>query len=290
MPLRSLPFLIREAWLNLRRHGLMTAAAICAIAVALSLVGAFAITFYEAQEATKHALSDFEMRVFLKQGVSVATGKLLQKRIAALPGVEKTDYLSSEQVFAAQAKESALDVSGIPNMMPATLNVRLSDAQKGETVAATVRSYPEVESIQQMDKEMRTLLQLSGVARTIGFAAGAILLLAALAVVANTIRVSVFTRRREIKIMQIVGASAAFIRLPLLIEGLMHGLAGGGLAALALVSTSHYIGGMIVGSLPQFTPYGAPVDFVAVVTYLLLGGAILGGLGSALSIRRYLRN
>jgi len=108
--------------------------------------------------------------------------------------------------------------------------------------------------------------------------------------VANTIRLSVFSRRREIKIMQIVGANAAFIRLPLLIEGLIHGLIGGALAALTIWGMGHYVGTTLMGSLPQFAPYSTPVDFVALSGYLLCVGSILGGIGSILAIRRYLHS
>lgn len=287
--IRSFPFLLGEALRNLRRHALMTVAAISAISVALTLIGAFALAFYEASEATNHALSEFEMRVFVKRSVARDRARLLQKRIGALPGVERVDFLPSEKVFQTQADESALDVTGIPNFMPDTLNVRLSDADAAKTVTDTVRGFREVEEVQAMDTELQTLLRLGRVARTVGLVAGVVLLLAALAVVANTVRLSVFMRRREIKIMQIVGANAAFIRLPLLLEGLLHGLAGGAIAALTLWGMGRYVGSLITGNLPQFAPYSTPVDFGAVTAYLLLSGAILGGTGSVLAIRRYLK-
>ena len=289
MKLRSLPFLLGEALRNLLRHALMTVAAISAIAVALTLIGAFALAFYEANGVTHHVASEFEMRVFIQRNVPRERARLMQKRIAALPGVSRVDFLASEDVFAAEAKQSSLDVSGIPNFMPDTLNVRLSDASAGATVAETVRSFPEVESVEAMEQELQTLLRLGRVARTTGIVAGIILAFAALAVVANTIRISVFTRRREIKIMQIVGASAAFIRLPLLLEGLLHGIFGGGIAAVTLWVVGRYIHGLILGSLPQFAPYSAPVPFGDVATYLVAGGALLGAIGSVLAIRRYLR-
>lgn len=287
--IRSLPFLFGEAFRNLRRHTLMTVAAISAIAVALTLIGAFALAFYEASEATNHALSEFEMRVFVKRSVARDRARLLQKRIGALSGVEQVDFIPREKVFQAQADESALDVTGIPNFMPDTLNVRLSDADTAKAVTETVRGYSEVEEVQAMDEELQTLLRLGRVARTVGLVAGVVLLLAALAVVANTIRLSVFMRRREIKIMQIVGANASFIRLPLLLEGFLHGIAGGGIAALTLWSMGQYVSGLILGNLPQFAPYSTPIDFGAVTAYLLLSGAILGGTGSVLAIRRYLK-
>ncbi|MBC8135759.1 MAG: FtsX-like permease family protein, partial [Fibrella sp.] len=212
-----------------------------------------------------------------------------QKRIGALPGVERVDFLPRETVFQAQADESALDVTGIPNFMPDTLNVRLSDADAAKTVTDTVRGFREVEEVQAMDAELQTLLRLGRVARTVGLVAGVVLLLAALAVVANTIRLSVFMRRREIKIMQIVGANASFIRLPLLLEGFLHGLGGGAIAALTLWGMGRYVAGLVTGNLPQFAPYTTPVDFVAVTGYLLLSGAMLGGTGSVLAIRRYLK-
>lgn len=286
---RSLPFLFGEALRNLHRHALMTMAAISAIAIALTLIGAFALAFYEASAATNHALSEFEMRVFVRRTVPRDRARLLQKRIGALSGVKEVEFLPREQVFQTQADKAALDVTGIPNLMPDTLNVRLADAVAAKQVTDTVRGFAEVEEVQAMDEELQTFLRLGRVARTIGFVAGGVLLLAALAVVANTIRLSVFLRRREIKIMQIVGANASFIRLPLLLEGFLHGIIGGGIAALTLWSMGRYVSDLVSGSIPQFAPYATPVDFGAVTGYLLLSGVILGGIGSVLAMRRYLK-
>ena len=268
----------------------MTGAAVSAIAVALTLVGAFALAFFAASYATKQVASEFEMRVFVKRDVPRDRARRLVKRITALPGVSLVTFLPREDVFAAQAKSASLDVTGIPNFMPDTLNVRLDGAEGAKSVADTVRGFGEVESVAAMDTELQTLVQLGGVAQTVGLATGAVLLLAALAVVSNTIRLSVFSRRREIKIMQVVGASAAFIRFPLLLEGLLHGIAGGTVAASVLRGAGWYVDGLVAGSLPQFAPYAAPVEWGTVTLYLLTAGAIIGGTGSVLAIRRYLRH
>jgi cell division transport system permease protein len=107
--------------------------------------------------------------------------------------------------------------------------------------------------------------------------------------VSNTVRISVFARRREIKIMQIVGAPGWFIRMPLLIEGLLHGLLGGALASACLYLAGSHIGGLIRDTVPMLTPYLAPVDAPRFGLSLLAAGALIGVLGSLVSISRYLR-
>ena len=125
--------------------------------------------------------------------------------------------------------------------------------------------------------------------KTLGVLGGSILLVGALLVVSNTIRLSVFTRRREIRIMQIVGASPSFIRLPLFIEGLIHGIIGGLLAGVCLALTNHYTQGLIQDVIPMLSRYFAPVDMNSIALQAVAIGALVGAAGSLLSIHRYLR-
>jgi cell division transport system permease protein len=113
------------------------------------------------------------------------------------------------------------------------------------------------------DREMAGVLRLANLVRDAGIVGAVVLLGAALVVVSNTIRISVFGRRREIKIMQLVGATAWFIRLPLLIEGLLHGLGGGALAGICLFAGGHYAARLIRETVPMLVPYGGSVDLPA---------------------------
>jgi Cell division protein len=287
--LRSLPFLLREALVNLRRHSMMTIASVTGIAIALTLLGGFFLTFQQVDAAAKRTLGAFEMRVFCKQDTSAEAARDVSDRLSRLPGVARATFLSREAAWAEQSKNYPIDTAGLPNLMPHTVVVELSDAGRGPALAQTVRSWPGVDEVLLLEQEIKTLLRIADIGKAAGGVCGVVLLLGAIAIVANTIRLSVHMRRREIRIMQIVGASPWFIRLPLVLEGFLHGVAGGGVATGVLLALCGYVAGLVQSALPQFAGYGAPVDAGAVALALTGGGALLGMLASGLAIRRYLR-
>ncbi|MBC8104855.1 MAG: hypothetical protein H7Z41_19950, partial [Cytophagales bacterium] len=139
--MRSLPFLLREALMNLRRHGLMTIAAITTIAVSLALLGAFLVTFYEIDTATHRAVSNFEVRVFCRTGITRPGRDQIAPRLRALPGVATVQFRSRQQVWAEQTKNYSIDISGIPNQMNDTFILTLSDPVQAGKIAGTVRGW-----------------------------------------------------------------------------------------------------------------------------------------------------
>jgi cell division transport system permease protein len=275
--IHSFPFLLRETMTNLRRHGFMTVAAITTIAVALALLGAFLVTFYEINTAAQRAVSDFEVRIFCKLALPKSEVEKLRPKIRALPGVATVSFLSRDQVWAEQKKNYAIDISGIPNQMNDTYVVTLSDPAQAGKIAQTVRGWPEVQEIAIPENELEGVRRVASFLRTVGGISSILLLLGSLIVVSNTIRASVSARHREIKIMQIVGAAPWFIRTPLLLEGLIH------------YSVGTYVSGLIKTTLPMLVPYGGRVDVLAFSLALIGAGALVGASGSLLSMHRYLR-
>lgn len=290
--MRSLPFLFREAFVNLRRHGLMTAAAVTTIAVALALMGSFAITFYQITTATDRAVRDFEMRVFCREEVTKKQLPFIRKRIEALPGVARpVIYLSKEKSFAEFTKNQPIDTEGIPNKFNETFVVKLTDAKRAPRVAGAIRGWHAlIQEVSVPEQEMRGVLRIADFLRVAGAGGGAALLLGALVVVSNTVRVSLFSRRREIRIMQIVGATPWFIRLPLFIEGVIHGIVGGLLASVCLFGVARAINDLIVGTVPLMSTYfNLRLDMLRVGLAVVVAGGLIGALGSLLSMRRYLK-
>jgi cell division transport system permease protein len=288
--MRSFFFLIGEAFINLRRHGLMTVAAVTTIAVTLCLLGAFALTFYQMHVATNRAAGEFEMHVFCREQVKKDQIPGIEQRLKEIPGVASVRYLSKEQAFAEYTKGLPIDTQGIPNRFNETFVVKLSDPKRAAEVASTVRSWHgEVQEVSLPEAEMGGVLKIMDFLRMLGVVGGALLLFGALLVVSNTIRISVFTRRREIKIMQIVGATPWFIRLPLFFEGLIHGVIGGLVASLALVLIDRSTHSLISDVIPMLSRYFTRVDMAYFALVIVAAGALIGAGGSLLSIRRYLR-
>lgn len=288
--LRSLSFSIVEAFVNLHRHSLMTAAAITTIAVTLILIGSFLLGFFQLKTATERAAGEFEMRVFCRDTVTKAQVPDIQKKIQEIKGVAKVEYVSKEQAFQDYTHDLPIDVQGIPNKFNEEFKVTFSSPKEASTIARTVRGWHgDVQEVSLPEKEMSGVLRIISFLRTLGIVTGLVVLFGALVVVSNTIRLSVFSRRREIRIMQIVGASSWFIRLPLFLEGLIHGILGGILASICLYIVDRATRGLIVDVIPMLSRYFTQVDMPIVAGGIVLGGALIGAFGSLLSIRRYLR-
>jgi cell division transport system permease protein len=287
--MRAFPFLLSEALINLRRHGLMTLAALTTIGVSLTLIGAFYVTFSQLRTMSRRTVDAFEMRVFCRPEIGEERLKETETRLQGLPGVASVTYRSKDDAFADAAKSLPIDTAGLPNLMPDTFVVKLRSAEQTVATAATIRSWMgEVENVDVPEEELKVVVRLADFIRNLGLLGGALLLLGALVVVVNTIRLSVFSRRREIQIMKIVGATPGFIRLPMLIEGLVHGLGGALLATLGLWSLLRYTD-TLTAAIPLLASYLEPIPLPKLAATLLAGGSLLGMGGAWVSMRRYLR-
>ena len=159
--MRAFFFLIGEAFRNLRRHSLMTVAAVTTIAVALSLIGAFALTFYQMNVATGRAAGEFEMHVYCREQVKKKEIPLLKKRLEAQPGIASVRYISKEKAFADYTKNLPIDTRGIPNQFNETFVVLLIDPHKGPEVAAAVRGWhEEIEEVSLPEAEMSGVIRI----------------------------------------------------------------------------------------------------------------------------------
>ncbi|WP_395094857.1 cell division protein FtsX [Armatimonas sp.] len=287
--MQAFPFLLREALINLRRHGLMTVAAITTIGVALTLVGSFYLTFTQLRTMSRRTVDAFEMRVFCRPGLSPEALTETESKLRAVPGVADVLYRSRDDAFADAAKSLPIDTAGLPNLMPDTFVVKLRSAEESVGLATTIRSWMgEVENVDVPEEELKVVVRLADFIRNLGLLGGALLLFGALVVVVNTIRLSVFSRRREIQIMKIVGATPEFIRLPMLMEGLIHGVGGALIATLALSGLLRYTD-TLTAAIPLLSSYLEPVNLPRLAGVLVAGGGLLGAGGAWLSLHRYLR-
>ncbi|MFY7954033.1 MAG: cell division protein FtsX [Armatimonadaceae bacterium] len=287
--MRSLPFLLREALVNLTRHSMMTAAAISTLSAALVLCGAFALTSLQVVHIARHHVDTFEMRVFCRPETSAERLAEIRSRLVRLPGVRKVEFIPKEAAFAEQVKGLPIDTDTIPNVFPHTYVVRFDNPSAAGKSAATVRGWHgEVDGVDVMEEELAMAMRVAGFLGKLGAATGLALLAGALLVVMNTIRLSVHDRRREIQIMRIVGATGAFIRLPMVLEGMLHGLAAGTLATGILWGADRAVRSLVNG-IPLLANGTLPFDAPLVALWLATGGILVGAAGSLFALRRHLR-
>lgn len=286
-----LPYFIREGFANLRRAKFAAFASTSAIAVALVLVGVFGIVGYEAK-----VVSDMlreragEMEVFIEQDASDEEQKALHARVRTLPGVARAEFVSHEEaakIFRREFGEEA-SVFEDPTFLPASIKIEMGSGYANpdsmSRVADVIEDWRSVDEVVLNRDLLVQVAQNRRLLNTIGIALGSIVLLTAVFLVANTIRLTIYARRLLIRTMKLVGATDRFVRRPFLVEGMFQGLVGGTIA------------GGIVWVLYRFFLQQldqAPIPFH--VGLILFGGLVgmgilLGWVGSYFAARRFIQN
>jgi cell division transport system permease protein len=240
-----------------------------------------------------------EMEVFLQVGAEREKTETTRDKISALPEVKSARIYTREEAWKALGNTVASNGEGIDevlsgeNPLPDRIDVKLKDPNDTGMIASWLRNskeFPDIHKVLDAREDLEKLLRFNRMVTNIGGVAALALFLATSLVIQNTIRLTVFARRKEIRIMQLVGATSWFIRMPMVLEGIFYGVLGAAAAAaLVLIGAnriSAYTGSLISPLTQGLPPSIAPLVFLEILT---LAGLIVGWLGSALSLRRFLK-
>ena len=286
----SLSYALREGLAGFRRASFAAVASTSAMTVALVLVGLFGVVTFEAQQVMGWLRQRVgELNVYLDERAEDRTAEALRTRAAVQPGVEETEYISHEEaqaIFQRDFGEDAAIYFDEP-FLPASIKVRVTPAYANPDSLA--RLQREMSTWNRVDevvfnqplvaKVQRNLRLLS----TVGLALGTLVTLAALFLVANTIRLTVYARRLLIRTMKLVGATDRFVRRPFVVEGMVQGFVAGVLASLVLWG----LFSLAAENLPQLA--GGRLFILGVAALVTLTGVLLGWLGSYFAVRRFIK-
>jgi len=300
-------FLFQEIWTGLRRNLTMTVALVVVVAISLSLLGTGLLFVKQVDNTRTYWQGRVQLSIFLCTATSVSaqckqTGPATQAQrdqilhdLTALrsQGVEQVYYESQAQAFARFKKDFAQDRSFASLVtqgeIPDSFQVKLRNAQADyNVVAGAVEGRPGVDNIVNVESILSNFYKLLDGARNAVIVVAIILVIAAILLVANTIRLSAFNRRRETSIMRLVGASNFSVQLPFLLEGVIAGLFGWLIAAGLLIAVKT----LGLDTLQQYFPYNVRLsvgDLVEVIVLAMVMGVVLCGVTSFLTLRRYLR-
>jgi len=291
-------YVVRETTANLTRNVTLTMASILTIFVTLGIVGTAVLVRQGAENMTQRFKGGVEFIVYVDPGIKPAQLAQVRKNLRDNPGVRQANYYDADktyQDFKRQFKgEAAMLQSVRPQDLPTSFRVEPKDASV-ESVSQLVDYYKAQTHVYEVRTALDVIREVTATTTRVnrGLTAFAFALLAASALlILNTIRTAMFARRREIEVMKLVGATNWFIRIPFLLEGLVQGVLGGGLAVLFVVFVVRpQINGLVGGSknltLLQTFTVDSPDVVLACAT---VGAAALGLslLSSAIATRRFL--
>jgi cell division transport system permease protein len=298
-------FVFHEVWIGLRRNLTMTVALIVVVAISLSLLGTGLLFVKQVDNTRTYWQSRVQLSVYLCTnsslgGTCAKNGAVTSYERATIENdlkqthdILSIEYVSQPQAVAQFRKEFANNAPIVKytasDQIPSSFEIRLKNTEADAASVTTVADgLPGVSEVVNDASILDQFYRLLDEARNAVVVIAIFLLVAAILLVANTIRLSAFNRRRETSIMRLVGASNFYVQLPFLVEGMIAGLIGW------LVATGLLIGvkSLLLSSLQSVFPYGVQLstaDLVEVIIVAMITGLLICGSTSFLTLRRYLR-
>ena len=284
-------FFLKEALRALQRNAAPSLAATVTVLLTALVLG----IFIPIVQATTGTANEVRGRVLVDVYVAndATDGEVaqLEDELAATPNVERVEFISKEEALEKERERNpeAYDLLG-RNPLPDLFRLHPDDPDHVTAIADRLKSedLAAVDEVRNREDETDKILEATGFVKALTAMLAALLVLASVALVANTIRLSIFARRREVEVMKLVGATNWFIRWPFVIEGLIVGAMGGILAVLLLTIAKE----TFVDPLSdQFALIAAPdtIDFPLLIVLLLLSCMAVSALGSGMTLRRFLR-
>ena len=294
MKIRTWEYFIKEACISLKRNNLMSFASITTVAISLLILGLFLIMVMNLNNMAAHLESQVQINVYLEDNLSEGDRYEIGNKIKKIKGVEEITFITKDEAierFRARLGEQKylLDALDDANPLPYSYEVKLAMPEQVKAAATEIAEYKGVKTAKFGQEAIEQLFKLTHMIRVFGVVLILFLAFATLFIISNTIRLTVFARRKEIGIMKYVGATDWFIRWPFIIEGMALGFGGALVATLVLrasysaITTQIYQSFMFLPLIPQY-------PFLNNLTILLmLLGMVIGALGSAISLKKFMK-
>ena len=285
---RAIDDILKNRFLNL--------VTIITISLSILITSAFILFFINTSEIINSWKKGLRIMAYLKDGLSHSEVDYLTQAIQALDGVQKLRYISKEEALIQLENQMEHQASLLENLtenpLPDSFEIRMTAAieswQRIASLAAQIEKLNHIAEVEYGQQWIGRFIHLFNLFRLGGYAMGALFFMAAIFIVANTIRLVIYSRREEVEIMRLVGASDHFIKIPFYFEGLIQG-ALGAVTGLGILYLSFFfiISNVDVDILPGFLD----LKFLPVSTIcaILLGSMLVGWLGCYISLKQFLK-
>jgi cell division transport system permease protein len=299
-------FFIQEAFRALRRNAAPSTAAIVTTGVTVILLGVLIPVFQTTQAKSDQVRDSLEFRVAIYDDATKAETGALERRLADIPHVSSVELITKAEALQELTRDLGKEKSDElltqlhSNPLPANFQIKADDAGNLDSIRAAVTPpgpngrpqpiSPIIQDVFDRQQESQQIEQVTGALKIVLTIITALLIVASLMLVGNTIRLSIYTRRREVEVMRLVGATRWFIRWPFMIEGVVVGFTGGLVAILIL-----WLGKItIVDPLSDSFSFlaaqnSSTLAFPALVGILFCAAVLVSAIGSGITLRRFLK-
>jgi len=281
-----------EAFRSIGANLSTTVAATMTVLIGMFLLGLFIALFSWVNSWTDHVRKDVIVKVFFAQDASQAQINAVRVQLQGFPETKTMVFVSKEEALKTmEQKYPDLVQNLVDNPLPNAFEVTPNNANQVSALATRLQPPPAgVDKVDYAQKKTERILAVTNVIKYIFLLGSIILMIASTILIANTIRLSIFSRRREVEVMKLVGASNWFVRGPFMLEGVICGLLGAVAAIVLLVLAKEIALPVIEGHSSTFSEDDVQALSFPLTALILIGVALaVGAAGSAITIRRFLR-
>ena len=297
----SLFYFFKESLTGFTRNLSTTLGSIITIFLSLLIIGIFLVGGLIVDNTVKSVEDKVSITAYVSDDAEQSDIDTVMKAIEKMDGVQSVGFTTKDEALqnfsnSMSSSEIVDQIDGM-NPLPASIDVELADPQMVEGIASQIEgnsTFAKIadeenpaDSIKYGQSSVKRLFELTNYIRYIGVALVALLIFIAL--VSNTIRLTVFARRKEIAIMRLVGASNGFIRGPFLMEGAMHAVIGSALAILSIEMLRRFALPQVSNTLAWLPIDLSTTSYLMIYAALIVAGLVIAGIGSLFAMRRYLK-
>lgn len=293
---RYLQYGFRDTMRSLWRHKGMVFVSILTVATMLVVLGATTLLAANSEYMAKNMENELEIVVFLNTDVSREDALALEPALHEVTGFKEATFVPNEDALEDMSSKfdsnKLTDATGGSNPLPDAYHVKLEHMEQIETAVTYLsdkEKFPQIDLVRYGQDVVENMIALTNTLEIVCIAAVAGMFVIALFLVNSTIRLTVATRGEEINIMKYVGATNIYVRIPFFLEGLIIGIVGAVLADVVLYFGYDAVLGYITESITFVTLLSDPNLMLWIMLALLVGGTLLGALGSNIAIRKYLK-
>ena len=288
----SLEYVAKETGNNLRRNVLMTTGAILCVAVSLTIVGIALVLRQGVSRATIQWRSGVEMNVFMNPAADPSQTAAIRQDLTNMPDIKRFTYCDQTCAYG----EFKQMFAGTPEFiatvnqsdLPPSFRIVPINPNDISSIGAQVANQPGVKDVEYAKQAIDSLLKVTHYAQIAFLTLATILLILAILLIVNTIRMAIYSRRREVAVMKLVGATNWFIRIPFMTEGMIQGVLGAGVAAVAVYILRNVVFHLVSKQSIFNNLVATSHDVIGTGIAIIIVGAVVGSAGSAAAVSQFL--
>ena len=290
-------YLLKEGYINLRKHGSKTFSTMLVICATMVIIGVFLLLFQNVNVNVNKMKTEQGIQAFIEDSTKETDVEYMMDKIKKIDGVKEVTYITKEMGFA-NAKEVFKDyeyfLTGLENVdiFPRSLVIKFTSVDQSAKVKEAVEKVDGIYKVQYNESTLNAVIAVSKIANIFLIGVGSILLVISVFIISNTIKLAVYSNKREIFIMRYIGATNKFIKTPFIFEGLLMGIVSA-ITSFILISIAYIV---LYARIPDVNaalgsfgilPYSSIWYIILIVFFIV--GIFVGTLGSSLSVRKYLK-